>query len=139
MKTIKHFIALGAAACLILSCGGNKTKSTLVSTKKIMSVAEASAFLKSDKENEGKEIMITAQSCGLVTAENNAIALSLADGIVEEGIQSSNSNTFYACFSNEATGYAKEIPNNATVTISGKIRQLKGKIQLDNCKLIAQN
>jgi hypothetical protein len=81
--------------------------------------------------------MITAQSCGLFTAENNAIALSLADGNAEERIQSSS--TFYACFNKEANGYAKEIPNNATVTISGRIRNIKGKIQLDNCKLIAQN
>jgi hypothetical protein len=102
-----------------------------------MSVAEASSFLKADKENEGKEIMVTAQSCGLLTAENDGISLSLADGNMEEQTQSSN--TFFASFSKEATEYAKAIPNNATVTISGRIRLLKGKIQLQECKLIAQN
>jgi hypothetical protein len=139
MKPITCFAPLLAAACLFLSCSENKTNGTSVAPKKIMSIAEASAFLKADKDNEGKLIMITAQSCGLFTAENNAIALSLADGNMEEQIQNNNSNSFYACFSSAATEYAKAIPNHATVTISGRIRYIKGKIQLDNCKLIAQN
>jgi hypothetical protein len=137
MKTITSFAVLLTVVCMLLSCSSNKTKRNLVSAKKIMSVAEASSFLKADKENEGKEIMVTAQSCGLLTAENDGISLSLADGNMEEQTQSSN--TFFASFSKEATEYAKAIPNNATVTISGRIRLLKGKIQLQECKLIAQN
>jgi hypothetical protein len=139
MKTIPFFTALMAAACLYPGCSRNKTTGAAVANKKIMSIAEASAFLKAGKENEGKEIMVTAQSCGLVTAENNGISLSLADVNMEQPIPGNSSNIFYACFSKEATEYAKAIPNHATVTISGKIRHIKGKIQLDNCKLIAQN
>lgn len=139
MKTRTRFATLLAIVCLLISCSGNKTKSNLYSAKKIMSIAEASSFLKAAKENEGKEIMITAQSCGLLTAEPDTIYISLADSNMEERTQIGSSNTFYASFSKEAAGYAKAIPNNATVTISGMIRYKKGKIQLDNCKLIAQN
>jgi hypothetical protein len=83
--------------------------------------------------------MVTANNRGFFLSANNAVSLSLSDNNFEGEIHKNQHSEFYASFSNEASEYVRAVPDNATVTISGKIRHSNGKIQLDNCKLIAQN
>jgi hypothetical protein len=138
MKTTTRMLLI-VMACILLSCGGTKTNSTIYATKKIMTVTQAAAFIKSNTTAEGKEIIITAQSCGVVISADNTISLSLADDAYEDVIQNSNRANFSASFSKQAAEYAREVPDKATVTISGKISHANGKIQLADCVLIAQN
>jgi hypothetical protein len=137
-KTIRSLAVCTFTAGIFFSCSSLKTKNGSAS-KKIMTVAEATAFLKADNQNEGKEIMVTANNRGFFLSAGNAVSLSLSDNNFEGEIHKNQHYEFYASFSNEASEYARAVPDNATVTISGKIRHINGKIQLANCKLIAQN
>jgi hypothetical protein len=138
-KTIRRLAVSLFAAGVFLSCSNHKLKkgSSPIALKKIMTVAEATTFLKANKENEGREIIITAYSKGLLESSGNLTSLSLADNSIEES--KTYCNEFSACFGKEATEYARAVPKDATVTISGKIRYADGKIRLEECKLIAQN
>ena len=138
-KTICRLAVFLFAVCIFLSCNNYKIKnhSSSIVLKKIMTVAEATVFLKTNKENEGREIIITAHSRGLLESSGNYASLSLADDGIEES--KIYPNEFSAHFGKEATEYARAVPKNATVTISGKIRYTAGKIRLEDCKLIAQN
>jgi TctA family transporter len=130
-------IAITAAALTILSCSEKKTKAALYAPKKIMTVTEATAFIKASTDTEGMEIIITAQSLGVLPSSGNTISLSLADDIEET--EKNHSNNFNACFRKEAAEYARAVPNKATVTISGRVKLRNGQVQLEDCKLIAQN
>lgn len=138
MKTTTRMLLI-VMASILLSCGGTNTNSTIYATKKIMSVTQAAAFIKSNTATEGKEIIITAQSCGVIISADNTISLSLADDANEDEIQNSNRDNISASFSKQAAEYARDVPDKATVTISGKISHSNGKIQLGDCVLIAQN
>lgn len=138
IKTTVQILPL-AFACILISCSGTNTTNTEYATKKIMTVTQAAAFIKSNTATEGKEIIITAQSCGVVISADTTISLSLSDDAFENERQNTNHENLSASFSKQAAQYAREVPDKATVTISGKISHLNGKIQLDDCVLIAQN
>jgi hypothetical protein len=139
MKKTAYCILLLALVCILPNCSGTNQTNTVYATNKIMSVTQAAAFIKSNAATEGKEIIITAQSCGVIISADNTISLSLADDAYEDEIKKINRNNFTACFSNQAAEYAREVPDKATVTISGKISHINGIIQLSDCVLIAQN
>ena len=140
-KIIRRLAVFLFAVCIFLSWNNHKTKDSTASIalKKIMTVKEATVFLKANQENEGREIIITAYSKGLLESSGNSTSLSLADYSIEETTQKTYYNEFSACFGKEAAEYARAVPKDATVTISGKIRYANGKARLEECKLIAQN
>lgn len=140
-KTIRRLAVFLFAAGVFLSYKNHKTKnsSSSIAFKKIMTVAEATDFLKANKQNEGREIIVTANCTGLLDSSVNSAALSLEDEKKEDEKSKTYLKEFSACFGKEATEYARAVPKDATVTISGKIRYANGKIRLEECKLIAQN
>jgi hypothetical protein len=140
-KNIRHMAVFVFALFLVLCFGYCKLKKRIppAAVKKIMTVQQATAFLKNNKENEGRVIIIKANCRGLLQSSFNSAALSLEDKRKEDENPKTYLDEISAFFGKEATEYARAVPKDATVTVSGKLRYADGKIRLEECKLIAQN
>lgn len=148
MLQIKRSLLAGMAISLLLiSCNGkgneqtsdNKPKEdqTVVAdppkeeTKEGMTIAEAKSFLEENEANSGKEVTVTAYSWGSNEMIDGMVSLNLGDKKLE-GFQQT---TFSCKFEKNKAAAVKAIAKDAMVTVTGKIANGSGGVELTDCKL----